>query len=175
MMVILEFIFSFPTQDNFDSCIQVCDHWADVIEKTPKKSTWNPRFGKQVTADDMPKFRNTSGSKFEKVDYIVKMRKQISKFPPSERALLRTMVFCGVSVKFLETLAKAYGQQIQSLTLGPYTSGGLAKALEKFHNLKIFKAFELCNAAFYTGRFKHLGIRHVSINKVKPFNDNPLV
>ncbi|CAL8076520.1 unnamed protein product [Orchesella dallaii] len=268
---ILECIFSFLPQDFLDSCIQVCDHWADVIEKMPKKSTWNPWFGNQVTADAMLTFRNTSGSRFEKVDDIAEMRKQISKFPPSERTKnpfkkrtmiinmknendftalhqvlpsfieelghyvhhllyyinhpipqskenlnvvfknmsnLRSVKFYslqwnavndwtkiridassfstmqhlselellgGVSVKFLETLAEAYGQQIQSLTLGPSIDTRLVKALEKFPNLKNFKAFELCDVEFYTGRFKHLSIRHVSINRGEPFNDNPLV
>ncbi|CAL8076523.1 unnamed protein product [Orchesella dallaii] len=268
---ILERIFSFLPQDYLDSCIQVCDHWADVIENMPKKTMWNPWFGKQVTADAMLTFRNTSGSRFEKADDIAEMRNRISMFPPSERTKnpfknqtliinmkngndysalhhvlpsfieefghyvhhllyyirdpipqskenlnvvfknmsnLRSVKFYssewndvndwakkridassfstmqhfleleflgGVSVKFLETLAEVYGQQIQSLTLGPYPCGGLVEALEKFHNLKHFKAFELCNVEFHTGRFKHLPIRHVSINRVKPFNDNPLV
>ncbi|CAL8149480.1 unnamed protein product, partial [Orchesella dallaii] len=267
---ILEFIFSFLPQDSLDSGIQVCDDWADVIEKMPKKSVWNPWFAKQVTADAMLTFRNTSGSRFEKVEDIDKMRKQISKLPPSERAknpfknqtmiinmkfgddfsalhqvlpsfikefghyvhhllyyihgpipqseenltdVLKNMSnlrsvkfylnrwsfidkwakeridassFCtmqhlseleflgGVSVNFLETLAKVYGQQIQSLSLGPYTIRGLATALEKFNNLKNFKAFEICNYEFYTGRVKHLPIRHVSINTVIPYNNYPL-
>ncbi|CAL8076529.1 unnamed protein product [Orchesella dallaii] len=82
---VLECIFSFLPQDDLDSCFQVCDRWAKVIDNIPKKTMWNPWLAKNPAGDAMLTFRHTSGSRFESAEDIAQMRNQISQCPPSER------------------------------------------------------------------------------------------
>ncbi|CAL8076526.1 unnamed protein product [Orchesella dallaii] len=82
---VLECIFSFLPQDSLDSCFQVCDRWAEVIDKMLKKTMWNPWSANNPTAEAMLIFRHTAGSKFESAEHIAEMRNKISKLTPSER------------------------------------------------------------------------------------------